>query len=181
MTTWRKIRLKVYVATPFVVIPLIAGILFYQNCKSLPDATQQIGVEAQDFKEPVKEAMNILNRAAGCTIFVPGKDLLFLSTMGEPCGVAFHPDIEDGHSAGTYRCDPASPKYRGYIWEIHVEKPGNVRTQTCIAIHEFLHVAGFADSPDKSKAMYIKWCPPDGEILWPADSESKKLGQDFCP
>ncbi len=181
MTTWREIRFKVYVVMPFVVLPIIIALVLWNHYKPLPDATQQIGIEARDFNEPAEAAMNILNRAAGCTIFVPGKDVLFLSTMGEPCGLAFHPGIEDGHAAGTYKCDPGSPNYRGYQWEIHVERPGDLRTQTCIALHEFLHVAGFGDSSDKSKAMYIEWCPLDGELLWPADSESKKLKKDFCP
>lgn len=177
---WRTIRFRLYVATPFVVLPIIIALVLWNHYKTLPDATRQIGVKAQDFKAPVKEAMRILNGAAGCTIFVPGEDVLLLSTMGEPCGLAFHQDIEDGHSAGTYRCDPSAPAYRGYQWEVHVERPGNVRTQTCIAVHELLHVAGFDDTNDKSKAMYTAWCPPDGQIIWPADSESKQLARDFC-
>lgn len=176
--SFRDIRRKIYIGIPIVVIPLMILFAGYQHCKSLPDATQQIGVEARDFKEPVKEAMNIWNRAAGCIIFVEGDDALFLSTMGEPCGKAFHPAIEDGHAAGAYECNSAN---RGYRWEIHVERPGDLRTQLCIALHEFGHLLDLKDSDDKSKLMFIEWCPPDGTILWPSDSESKSVGDRFCP
>lgn len=179
--SFRDIRRKIYIGVPIVVIPLIAIIFGYQHCKSLPDATKQIGVTAIDFKEPVKEAMNIWNRAAGCNIFTEGSDAVVLSTDGQPCNLVFHHNISDGHSAGAYQCSPDGASFRGYLWEVHVEKPGDLRTQTCIAIHELGHVLGLEDTNDKSKAMHTEWCPPDGKILWPADSESKTVAKEFCP
>ena len=178
---FREIRFKLYVATPFVVIPLIAVLVFYDHCKSLPDATQQIGVTAIDFEKPVEEAKSIWNRAVGCTIFTDGSDVVILSTDGEPCNKAFHHNISDGHSAGAYQCSPSASDFRGYRWEVHVEKPGDLRTQTCIAIHELGHVLGLKDSLATHNAMHVKWCPPDGKILWPSDWEQKDVAKRFCP
>lgn len=179
MSTWRMIRFKLYVATPFVVIPLIAGLVFYQQCfKELPDAKVMLGVKAQDFKKPMLEAMDIWNNAAGCRIFVPGDDVWWGSTDGEPCGLAFHPSIEDGHSAGAYKCTPS--ELRPWRWELHVERPGDLRTQTCIALHELGHVLGLEDSDQSLDLMHREWCPVDGKILWPRDSESKDVGERFC-
>lgn len=171
--TWRDLRFYSYVAAPFIAIPLIVVVVLYEHCKTLPAANTQIGVTAQDFKEPVKEAMKIWNKAVGCIIFEPGDDVLFGSTDGEPCGLAFHPAIEDGHAASSYQC--------GARWEIHVERPGDLRTQTCIAIHELGHVLGLEDSNEPNDSMHVKWCPPDGKILWPSDSEQRTVRKLFCP
>jgi hypothetical protein len=177
--TWREIRFKLYVATPFVVLPIIIGLVLYNHFRKLPDAKIQISVKAVDFKEPMNEAMDIWNRAAGCIIFVPGDDVWWGSTDGEPCGKTFHSGIEDGHSAGTYECKKPD-ELRPWRWEIHVEKPGHVRTQACIALHELGHVLGLKDTGDPSKLMYTSWCPPDGKILWPSDSESKEVERLYC-
>lgn len=144
-------------------------------CKEQPART--IGVDIETGHRPVMEAMRIWNSAIGCNAFVVGNDVRYMSTDGEPCGLLSHPEISDGHSATSYRCGKEN---RGWKWEVHVSRPGNIRTQVCIALHELGHVAGLPDSSAPTDLMSPRWCPPDGVLLWPRDAESRTVGENLC-
>jgi hypothetical protein len=157
------------------MLRILAIVALLAACKG--PVAQEVGVDAEDFKVPVEEAMRLWNGAIGCNAFVKGSDVRILSTDGEPCGKTFSPEISTGHSASTYRCLGVD---RGWDWEIHYERPGNLRTQTCIALHELGHVAGLLDSDNPSDTMHVKWCPPDGQLLWPNDHESAAVRKKLC-
>lgn len=175
--TWIELRRKLYIAAPLVGIPVLAAVVLYQHCKTLPEAEKTIGVNALDFTEPVEKAMGLWNKAADCIIFVPGDDVLYQSDNGEPCGLAFHPAISDGHSATTYQCEEGYP----HRFAVHVNLPGDLRTQTCIALHELGHVLGLNDSENPRSTMHTEWCPEDGKVLWPDDKSAKRVSEEFCP
>ncbi len=147
--TFREFRYKLYISLTIAGVTLVAGLIFREACMKLPDAKVTFGVDARDFKAATKEAMSLLNHAAGCTWLVEGDDILVLSTDGEPCGKAFHPGITSGHAAMAYACDSR--------FEIHVEQPGDIHTQTCIVAHEIGHTVGLLDS--NRGIMRQGYCP----------------------
>ena len=111
----------------------MAILVFYQSCRELPKATVTIGVEAADFSEPTRAAMDIWNGFVGCELFVQGDDVLVKSDDGEPCGDPWRPESEWDHAATAYRCP-------GGKSQVLVSRPGNVNTQACIIAHELGHV-----------------------------------------
>ena len=93
----------------------------FGDCRALPGAETQHKVSTdRTFEASIETAMDILNRAAGCTIFVNGSktdhDINFIGMTDTPCAVTpLHPGIESGHTANAYHC----PKTAG--WDIDVE------------------------------------------------------------
>lgn len=167
------ILLKKY-AISFVTasILIVFGCLVLRNCEPLPAARLTMGVMAEDFPAPTRNAMRILNRFTGCEFLVAGDDIKVLSTDGEPCGESSHPSVEDGHSASAYQCGGAK-------WEIHVEKPGDLHTQVCIVGHEIGHVAGLEDHDVKGLRgiMDQHSCPTPIGL---SDKEAAFLHAKFC-
>ncbi len=165
----RKLKLG-FIFTFFVTVLATMGFLAVKNCISLPEATKTIGIHIEDdgiiHKRSVYDAMEIMNRFVGCEFLIPGgNDIRIMSTDGEPCGLTFHKNIEDGHSAGTYQCNPDSPKYRGFPWEVHVEKPGDIHLQVCIAAHEICHALGCKDKPKGRRGIMNPFHCPDTQII----------------
>ncbi len=153
---------------------LIGGAMLlgvFQDCRALPDADRQLQVySARGFEESIKTGMGYLNRAAGCTILVPGSpdtyDIQFIAMTATPCAVdPFHPGIESGHSANAYQC----PKVG--TWDIDVEAPGDTHSMVYISMHEILHTLGMEDSEHGIMGNNYK---PDGRI-WPNDKETAYL------
>lgn len=181
----RKLKLG-FVFTFFLGIMTTMGILIVKNCLPLPEAQMTLGIHAEDdgiiHKPSVDEAMSIINRFVGCEFLVPGKDVRIMSTDGEPCGKAFHKDIPKEHYAAyAYKCNPSFSTYRGWPWEVHVQSPGDIHLQVCIAAHEIGHAAGLEDKPNP-KAIGImnqKHCPDTQIIL--SDDEVDFLNAQFCP
>ena len=130
-----------------------------------------------------------MNRFVGCEFLVPGSphsdyqsrdNVRILSTDGEPCGLAFHTSIDDGHSATAYRCNPSKNFDRPYTrFEIHVSKPGDVHTQACIVAHELGHIAGLKDHELRNQRgiMNQYYCPTPIVL---SDAEVDYLSAKFC-
>lgn len=179
----RKLKLG-FIFTFFLGVMTTMGILIVKNCLPLPEAQRTVGVHIENdgiiHKRSVEDAMELMNRFVGCEFLVPGDDIRIMSTDGEPCGLAFHKAIEDGHSAGTYQCDPTSPDYRGYQWEVHVERPGDIHLQVCIAAHEICHALGCKDKPKGLRGIMNPFHCPDTQIIL-SDDEVDFLNAQFCP
>lgn len=155
----------------------MGGLVLRSACGELPAAMLTFGVQSEDFNEPTKEAMGLMNRFVGCEFLVKGKDIGVLSSDGEPCGTAFHRNIDDGHSAGTYVCSPSSR--REFRYEIHVERPGDIHTQTCIIAHELGHAVGLEDHRSKGmRGIMNQYDCPTKIIL--SDAEVDFLDKKFC-
>ena len=168
----RQFKYYTIIVATIVAFVAMAGFIFRDACMDLPEAKMTIGVHSDDFERPTKTAMSLMNAFVGCEFLVPGKDVRIMSTDGEPCGLAFHRAIDDGHSASSYRCDSGG-------FEVHVSKPGDIHVQTCIAAHEIGHVAGLED-PEKKNQLGIMnqyYCPTP-IIL--SDDEVKFLSKKFC-
>ena len=127
-----------------------AGLFVLTQCNELPAARTTLGVHANHFEAATKEAMGLINNAIGCKFFVPGDEVLVTSATGAPCGDPWRPPREEGHAGTAYRCS----KTRDYF-EIHVSRPGDTHTQTCIIMHELLHVAGIRDSTKGVMNQYV--------------------------
>lgn len=93
-----------------------------------------------EYGEPLAAATDILDRWAGCKVHLP-EVIVVMGADGSPCGDPWRPESEDGHTATAYRCRSGG----GSRWEIHISRPGDVHTQTCIVLHELGHVLGLSD------------------------------------
>lgn len=153
---------------------IMGGLVFKSACMDLPAAKVEFGVYATDFGAPTKSAMGIINGFVGCEFLVPGDEVHVSSTDGEPCGKAFHGSIEDGHSAGTYECKGATPRY-----EIHVSYPGDTYIQTCIIAHEIGHATGLEDHKvRRRRGIMNQYECPKPIVL--SGSEVAFLRQKYC-
>lgn len=170
--TFRKIRFWAYA----VGFPAIIGSLFLffiaRDCRAMPDAKHQVKVwENRGMGDSTDEAMGLLNRAAGCVLFVRvGEEfdaqVRIIPMLDTPCDVdPMHPGIESGHSANAYAC----PQIGG--WDIDVEAPGDLHSMTYIAAHELMHTQGLEDSNYGLMSNNYK---PNGRI-WPSDKETAHL------
>ena len=154
---------------------MIIAVALAFACSDPPIAKNHIPVFAEDFKEATRVAVELLNVAAGCKFLVKtairpvARGAIVMSANGSPCGITFHPNIEDGHSAGAYRCTDGS-------FEVQVERPGDLRTQACIVTHELGHIAGLKDKPGKG-IMDPKGC---GRMIRVSDAERALLADRFC-
>lgn len=171
--TFRKFRYYAYIVLTIVGVVAVMGLAFREACVGEPPAAITIGVQAEDFSESTFAAMGLMNGFVGCEFLVPGDDVVIKSDNGEPCGIAFHPAISDGHSAGAYRCADGKS-------EVLVSAPGDIHTQVCIVAHEIGHVAGLKDAPSKtSRGIMNQYVCPDRQIVL-SDAESKYLSDKFC-
>lgn len=179
---FRKFRYHLYIGLTIVGVIVMGGLIFREACIAEPPAEIVIGVSSEDFSEPTRAAMDIMNGFVDCEFLVPGDDVLIVSADGEPCGKPFHPNNHEGegHSAGAYQCSKTDPNFRGYEYEIHVSAPGDLRTQVCIAAHELGHVAGLPDKPSKqARGIMNQHVCPERQIVL-SDDEVSFLRKKFC-
>lgn len=152
-----------------IIAAMMLGV--FQDCKGLPDAERQHRVSTdRTFEKSIETAMGILNRAAGCKIFIPGTpddhSINFIGMTDTPCAVdPLHEGIESGHTANAYHC-PGTGK-----WDIDVEAPGDIRLMVCIAAHELLHTIGLKDS----KHGLMDQRNDCVGLIWPNDFETEHL------
>jgi len=178
---FRKFRYYAYIVLTIVGVLVMGGLVFRSACMKLPEARATFGVASDgDYSEPTRAAMDLINGFVGCEFLIQGESAMVMSTDGEPCGLAFHENIESGHSAMAYACSPDAPNFRGYRWELHVEQPGNIHTQVCIVAHELGHALGLEDASSKRSIgiMNQHRCPENRIVL--SDAESKFLRDKFC-
>ena len=152
----------------------MAIFVFYQSCRTLPEAKVTIGVSAEDFSEPTRAAMDVWNGFVGCEFFVPGDDVLVKSDDGEPCGDPWRPEDEWDHAATAYRC----PNGRT---EILVSSPGNINTQACIIAHELGHSLKEYGVEHASIGVMAKNCVVDSQnVMRIRDRDVKAVKDAVC-
>ena len=145
----------------------VLALLLLAACNK-PKTPKQIGVQAQDFAAATKAAMDIWNGYVGCQVFVPGSEVVIMSTNGEPCGDMNAPGLEPNHAASSYLCGPRN-------WEVHVSYPGDLHDQACIIAHELGHVLGLEDGA--SRGVMSNTCPEWISVL---DKDSDWVKREFC-
>ena len=118
---------------------LVLVVLF--GCNTSP-VKERVVVRADDFHRPTQSAIKIINGFVGCDFLAYGgkaPNVIVKSDDGEPCGLPFHPNIDDGHSATAYRCSDGTA-------QILIALPGDLHDQACIVAHELGHTLGLKDA-----------------------------------
>lgn len=175
MSTVNRVKYYLYSGLGIAGVIGMGILVFYQSCRTLPEAKMTLGIKAIDgYEEPTKAAMDIWNGYVGCRFLVDGEDVIVKSDDGAPCGDPWRPEDEWDHAATAYRCYSIGS-------QILVSKPGNINTQACIIAHEIGHTLERHGVEHASIGVMSDDCSTEKQnVMRIRDRDVKALKAAFC-